>query len=128
MDLFKESLLVRDKVKENIRLISNSSFGIMYNDLYKRKNEVVRRLKCSFGEWVKKEEWVKWKKELESINYKNFKVEFDCLDKINSVGGFKNVEYNRQRFVENKVGSVDDFNDRFDNEDYYFVIRIIWNK
>jgi hypothetical protein len=129
MDLFKESLLVRNKVVETLEFISNEKFYIGYNDLYGRKSEVVRRLKGGFGKWVKREEWIKWKNKLESIsNYENFKIEFNCVDKVNSVGGFKNVEFNRQRFVENGIGSISEFNDRFNNEDYYFVIRIIWNK
>ena len=128
MNLFKESLLVRNLVLEDLKRISDKECWIDYNDLYERKNEVVRRLKCSWGVWVRKDEWMNWKNELESISYDGFKIEFSNVNKVNSVGGWEKVDFNKRMFVENGVGSVSEFEDRFNNEDFYFVIRIVWKK
>ena len=113
---------------EDLKRISDKECWIDYNDLYERKNEVVRRLKCSWGVWVRKSEWMKWKNELESISYDGFKIEFSNVNKVNSVGGWEKVDFNKRMFVENGVGSVSEFEDRFNNEDFYFVIRIVWKK
>ena len=130
MNLFKESLEVRNVVLNDLKRISGWDFKVYYNDLYERKDSVVRRLKGSFmsDSWVNKEDWMKWKEELESIDYGVFKVEFSNVDKVLSVGGWKNVNRNRELYVENGVGSVEDFNNIFNNKDYYWVIRIVWKK
>ena len=130
MNLFKESLEVRNVVLNDLKRISGWDFKVYYNDLYERKDSVVRRLKGSFmsDSWVNKEDWMKWKEELESIDYGVFKVEFSNVDKVLSVGGWKNVNRNRELYVENGVGSIEDFNNIFNNKDYYWIIRIIWKK
>jgi len=114
----------------DLKRISGWEFKVYYNDLYERKDSVVRRLKGSFmsDSWVNKEDWMKWKEELESIDYGVFKVEFSNVNKVLSVGGWKNVNRNRELYVENGVGSIEDFNNVFNNKDYYWVIRIVWKK
>jgi len=130
MSLFKESLEVRNIILNDLKRISGWEFKVYYNDLYERKDSVVRRLKGSFmsDSWVNKEDWMKWKEELESIDYGVFKVEFSNVNKVLSVGGWKNVNRNRELYVENGVGSIEDFNNVFNNKDYYWVIRIVWKK
>ena len=130
MSLFKESLEVRNIILNDLKRISGWEFKVYYNDLYERKDSVVRRLKGSFmsDSWVNKEDWMKWKEELESIDYEVFKVEFSNVNKVLSVGGWKNVNRNRELYVENGVGSIEDFNNVFNNKDYYWVIRIVWKK
>lgn len=130
MNLFKESLEVRNVVLNDLKRISGWDFKVYYNDLYERKDSVVRRLKGSFiiDSWINKEEWMKWKGELESIDYGEFKVEFSNVNKVLSVGGWKNVNRNREMYVESGSGSIEDFNNIFDNKDYCYIIRIIWKK
>lgn len=131
MNLFKKSLEVRNIVLNDLKRISGWDFRVYYNDLYERKDSVVRRLKGIFSSgdgWVNKEDWMKWKGELESIDYGEFKVEFSNVNKVLSVGGWENVNRNRERWVENGKGSIEDFNNIFDNKDYFWVIRIVWKK
>ena len=130
MNLFKKSLEVRNVILNDLKRISGWDFKVYFNDLYERKDSVVRRLKGSFisDGWINKEEWVKWKGELESIDYGEFKVEFSNVNKVLSVGGWKNVNRNREMYVESGSGSIEDFNNIFDSKDYYYIIRIIWKK
>ena len=130
MNLFKEILEVRNVVLNDLKRISGWDFKVYFNDLYERKDSVVRRLKGNFSSdgWVNKEEWVKWKGELESINYGEFKVEFSNVNKVLSVGGWKNVNRNREMYVESGKGSIEDFNNIFNSKDYFYIVRIIWKK
>jgi len=130
MNLFKESLNVRNVVLNDLKRISGKDFKVYYNDLYGRKDSVVRRLKGSFESegWINKEEWIEWKKEIENIDYEMFKVEFNNINKVLSVGGWENVYRNREMFLMMGKGSIDDFNNIFDSKDYFYIIRIIWRK
>ena len=130
MNLFKESLEVRNVVLNDLKRISGWDFKVYFNDLYERKDSEVRRLKGNFSSdgWVNKEDWMKWKEELEKIDYGVFKVEFSNINKVLSVGGWKNVNRNREMYVEYGNGSIEDFNNMFDSKDYYYIIRIIWKK
>jgi hypothetical protein len=73
--------------------------------LYERKDSEVRRLKGSFisDGWIDKEVWMKWKEELENIDYGVFKVEFSNVNKVLSVGGWKNVNRNLLKSVQNRL-------------------------
>jgi hypothetical protein len=130
MNLFKESLEVRNVVLNDLKRISGWDFKVYFNDLYERKDSEVRRLKGSFisDGWIDKEVWMKWKEELENIDYGVFKVEFSNVNKVLSVGGWKNVNRNREMYVENGNGSIEDFNNMFNSKDYFYIIRIIWKK
>ena len=126
-NLRNESLKVRNEVVNDLNKISNLKFYINYNDLYKVKNGEVRRLKGCFGEWLLKSDWVEFKKELEKINYgDDFKIEFNCVNKLMSVGGKKEVEYNRESWVNDNMGSYEEFDDIFNSKDYMFIIKIIY--
>ena len=127
MNLFKESLEVRNVVLNDLKRISGWDFKVYFNDLYERKDSEVRRLKGSFisDGWIDKEVWMKWKEELENIDYGVFKVEFSNVNKVLSVGGWKNVNRNREMYVENGNGSIEDFNNMFNSKDYFYIIRII---
>jgi hypothetical protein len=130
MNLFKESLEVRNVVLNDLKRISGWDFKVYFNDLYERKDSEVRRLKGSFisDGWIDKEVWMKWKEELENIDYGMFKVEFSNVNKVLSVGGWKNVNRNREMYVENGSGSIEDFNNMFNSKDYFYIVRIIWKK
>jgi hypothetical protein len=130
MNLFKESLNVRNVVLNDLKRISGWDFKVYFNDLYERKDSEVRRLKGSFisDGWIDKEVWMKWKEELENIDYGMFKVEFSNVNKVLSVGGWKNVNRNREMYVENGSGSIEDFNNMFNSKDYFYIVRIIWKK
>ena len=130
MNLFKESLEVRNVVLNDLKRISGWDFKVYFNDLYERKDSEVRRLKGSFisDGWIDKEVWMKWKEELENIDYGMFKVEFSNVNKVLSVGGWKNVNRNREMYVENGNGSIEDFNNMFNSKDYFYIVRIIWKK
>ena len=130
MNLFKESLEVRNVVLNDLKRISGWDFKVYFNDLYERKDSEVRRLKGSFisDGWIDKEVWMKWKEELENIDYGMFKVEFSNVNKVLSVGGWKNVNRNREIYVESGNGSIEDFNNMFNSKDYFYIVRIIWKK
>ena len=127
MNLFKESLEVRNVVLNDLKRISGWDFKVYFNDLYERKDSEVRRLKGSFYSdgWIDKEVWMKWKEELENIDYGMFKVEFSNVNKVLSVGGWKNVNRNREMYVESGKGSIEDFNNIFNSKDYFYIVRII---
>jgi len=130
-------------------------FREYYNDLYGRKNGYeVRRLKGtitnqhgnptpSAQEWVRKEVWSKWKEEFEKIDFgSEFKVELHPVDKLRSIGGLAEKEMLKDRWVngslpvnvyfngdskpQGPMGTAEEYEDRFNNEDLFFTIRIIY--
>jgi hypothetical protein len=132
----ERSLEVRKKAKEALNKIlrkDNWKFIEYYNDLYGRKNGYeVRRLKgvISYDNhqlWARKEMWVKWKEEFEEIDFgSEFKVELHPVDKLKSIGGLKEKEERKLSWVNYNKGSVEEYEDRFNNEDFLFTVRIIY--
>ena len=155
MSLRKQSLEVRNKVKEQLDKITGFSFGEYYNDLYGRKGGYeVRRIKgclhdrtTNYDEkpdkdWHNKIDFLKWKEEIEAMDFgKDFKVEFNPVDKAKSMG-LDNMRENRRRWIEGHKdrsfyyyddspsgpprGTAEEYDYRFNNLDYYFTIRVIY--
>lgn len=155
MSLRKQSLEVRNKVKEKLNDITGFSFSEFYNDLYGRKGGYeVRRIKgCIIDrttnydenpdkDWHHKNDSLKWKEEIEAMDFGNdFKVEFNPVDKAKSMG-LDNMKENRRRWIEGHKdksfyyyddspsgpprGTAEEYDYRFNNLDYYFTIRVIY--
>ncbi len=155
MSLRKQSLEVRNKIKEELNDITGFTFGEYYNDLYGRKGGYeVRRIKgclhdwaTSFDEnidrdWHHKNDSLKWKEEIEAMDFgKDFKVEFNPVDKAKSMG-LDGIKESRRRWVEGHKdgsfyyyddspsgpprGTAEEYDYRLNNLDYYFTIRVIY--
>ena len=155
MSLRKQSLEVRNKVKEKLNDITGFTFGEYYNDLYGKKGGYeVRRIKgclhdwtTSFDEnidrdWHHKNDSLKWKEEIEAMDFgKDFKVEFSPVDKAKSMG-LDGIRLSRKRWVEGHKdgsfyyyddspsgpprGTAEEYDYRLNNLDYYFIIRVIY--
>ena len=155
MSLRKQSLEVRNKVKEKLNEITGFSFFEYYNDLYGRKGSYeVRRIKgiivnltTNYDEnpdkdWHHKNDSLEWKEEIEAMDFgKDFKVEFSPVDKLKSMG-LDWMRESRRRWVEGHKdgsfyyhddspsgpprGTAEEYDYRFNNLDYYFIIRVIY--
>ena len=155
MSLRKQSLEVRNKVKEKLDEITGFTFGEEYNDLYGRKDGYeVRRIKGCIHDWETdyktnpdkdwhhKKDSLKWKEEIEVMDFGNdFKVEFNPVDKAKSMG-LDNMRESRRRWVEGHKdgsfyyhddspsgpprGTAEEYDYRLNNLDYYFTIRVIY--
>ena len=155
MSLRKQSLEVRNKVKEKLNEITGFTFSEYYNDLYGKKGGFeVRRIKGCFHDrttdfdskpdrdWHHKNDSLKWKEEIEEMDFGNdFKVEFNPVDKAKSMG-LDNMRENRRRWIEGHKdrsfyyyddspsgpprGTAEEYDYRFNNLDYYFTIRVIY--
>ena len=155
MSLRKQSLEVRNKVKEKLDEITGFTFGEEYNDLYGRKDGYeVRRIKGCIHDWEtdyktnpdkdwhNKIDFLKWKEEIEVMDFGNdFKVEFNPVDKAKSMG-LDNMRESRRRWVEGHKdgsfyyhddspsgpprGTAEEYDYRFNNLDYYFTIKVIY--
>ena len=155
MSLRKQSLEVRNKVKEQLDKITGFEFYEKYNDLYGKKGGYeIRRIKgCIYYNnnkdysdpnrgWHHKNDSLKWKEQIEAINFgDDFKVEFNHVDKAKSMG-LDNMKENRRRWVEGHKdksfyyyddspsgpprGTAEEYDYRFNNLDYYFTIRVIY--
>lgn len=144
----ERSLEVRKKAKEALNEITTKQgweFSEYYNDLYGRKNGYeVRRLKGSFKwKYIHKEVWSKWKEEFEKIDFgSEFKVELHPIDKLRSIGGndakkelldrWVNGHEDQSYYYDNDSpsgppqGTAEEYEDKFNNEDFWFTIRIIY--
>ena len=155
MSLRKQSLEVRNKVKEKLNEITGFTFSEYYNDLYGKKGGFeVRRIKGCFHDratdfdskpdrdWHHKNDSLKWKEEIEVMDFGNdFKVEFNPVDKAKSTG-LEHKEELKRRWVEGHKdesfyyhddspsgpprGTAEEYEDRWNNLDYYFTIRVIY--
>jgi len=155
MSLRKQSLEVRNTVKEQLDKINGFEFYEHYNDLYGKKGGYeIRRIKGCIHEnnnkdysdpdrnWHHKNDSLKWKEEIEAMDFGNdFKVEFNPVDKAKSMG-LDNMKENRRRWVEGHKdksfyyyddspsgpprGTAEEYDYRFNNLDYYFTIRVIY--
>ena len=155
MSLRKQSLEVRNKVKEQLDKITGFKFGEYYNDLYGRKGGYeVRRIKGTIidrttnydekpdKDWHHKNDSLKWKEEIEAMDFGNdFKVEFNPVDKAKSMS-LDGIRENRRRWVEGHKdesfyyyddspsgpprGTAEEYDYRLNNLDYYFIIRVIY--
>ena len=155
MSLRKQSLEVRNKVKEKLKEITGVSFSEYYNDLYGKKGGYeVRRIKGCFHDWstsfetnpdrdwYHKNDSLKWKEEIEEMDFGNdFKVEFNPVDKAKSMG-LDGIRENRRRWVEGHKdesfyyyddspsgpprGTAEEYDYRLNNLDYYFIIKVIY--
>ena len=155
MSLRKQSLEVRNKVKEKLNEITGFTFSEYYNDLYGKKGGFeVRRIKGCFHDratdfyskpdrdWHHKNDSLKWKEEIEAMDFGNdFKVEFNPVDKAKSTG-LEHKEELKRRWVEGHKdesfyyhddspsgpprGTAEEYEDRWNNLDYYFTIRVIY--
>jgi len=155
MSLRKQSLEVRNKVKEKLNEISGFEFSEEYNDLYGRKGGFeVRRIKGCLHDWSidhktnpdrdwhHKNDSLKWKEEIEAIDFGNdFKIEFNPVSKAKSMG-LDWMKESRRRWVEGHKdgsfyyyddspsgpprGTAEEYDYRFNNLDLYFTIRVIY--
>lgn len=124
-DFRKDSMAIVETVVKQIEKVSGKSFGRAFNDLVSVKSGKYRRIKGVFGEWIDKKDWSKWKEKIENVVFdEGLKVEFNNVNKLMSMGGKRYMERNRKWYVENGEGSVEDYNNTFNNEDYYFIIKI----
>ena len=118
----KRSLEVRKKAKEALNEITTKQdweFREDYNDLYGRKNGYeVRRLKGSFKwKWIHKEIWSKWKEEFEKK---------ELLDRWVNGHEDQSYYYDNDSPSGPPQGTAEEYEDRFNNEDLFFIIRIIY--
>ncbi len=110
MNLRKESLEVKNEVIKKLREEFDLYFSYNFNDLYwvENKKVEVRRLKgCLSGEdiWyldnIKFEEkYLEVKKFIESLEYKNFKIEFNKIRNDISLNRFLNVYKSKNNFID----------------------------
>ena len=152
MSLRKKSLEVRNRIKERLNEITKDEgfeFYERFNDLYGKKGGYeVRRIKGTFysrvkDDWIHKDVSNKWKEELEKLDVGDgFEFEFKPVNKLISIGGHDTKKELLDRWVNGHEdqsyyydndspsgppqGTAEEYNYRFDNEDFYFTIRITY--
>jgi len=110
MNLRKESLEVKNEVIKKLREEFDLYFSYNYNDLYwiENKKVEVRRLKgCLSGEniWSLsnvefEKKYLEVKEFIESLEYKNFKIEFNKIRNDISLNRFLNVYKEKYNFID----------------------------
>ena len=118
-----KTLGLRSIAFSRINEVSGMEFDPYFNDLYKIKKGECRRIKGAFGNvgWVKSNDF-KLIKDKFDFEVDGIKIAINEVNKLNSIGGKERMEEMRGSFVEHGQGTAEEYNDKFNNESFYFVI------
>ena len=126
-NLRNESLKVRNELIEKIKNECNVGFSISFNDLYwiNNKKVEVRRLK-GYLRWnsnIKKynDKFEEVKKFVESLEYKDFKIELNKLDEKVS------RKYYERNFDFNENLSYKEYCNNIKNNESCLILKISYN-